>query len=93
MRNTECGKSATGKVRNIRYGMFLSPDFTRGSTNYRTDVRRRMEAYGGVWSLMEAYGAVWMLMGAYGNVWKRIEAESRRPMEADGGVDRHYNQA
>ena len=52
-----------------------------------------MEAYGGVWRLMEAYGAVWRLMRAYGRVWKRIEAELRRPMEAYGGVDRHYNQA
>ena len=56
-----------------------------------------MEAYGGVWRRTEAYGGVWRLMGAYGHVGKRIEAELRRPMEADGGlhtgIDRHYNQA
>ena len=45
-----------------------------------------MEAYGGVWRLMEAYGAVWRLMRAYEGVWKRIEAELRRPMEADGDL-------
>ena len=69
-------------------------------TNYRTDERRRTEAFGGIRRRMEAYGGVRSRMEAHEgvrSVWKHIEAELRRPMEADGGlhkgIDRHYYQA
>ena len=44
----------------VKYILIYSgyPDI-RGSTNYRTDVRRRTEAYGAVWRPMEAYEGVW----------------------------------
>ena len=56
-----------------------------GSTNYRTDVRRRMEAYGGVWRRTEAYGGLCRRMEAYGGVRTRMEAYRSEIKETYGG--------
>ena len=49
-----------------------------GSTNYRTDARRRTEAYGGVRRRMEAYGGVWKRTETYGKGSKTSDKNGGR---------------
>ena len=61
---------------------FYDRHVENGSTNYRTDVRKRTEAYGGI---PEAYGGVRSRMEAYRGVRRRMEAYRGGIKKAFGG--------